>query len=380
MKKLIRITTVPDSLKILLKNQLKFFNSYFEVIAVSSGGKKLKDVEKDEGVKTYSIEMTRKITPLKDLIAIIKMTILFLMEKPYIVHSHTPKAGFVSMTAAWFARVPNRIHTVAGLPLMEAKGIRKKVLILIEKIIYYTATKVLPNSFRLKDYILKNGFTNKNKINVIGHGSTNGINLDYFSKNEDIIKKASLLRTKLNIEENDCIFLYIGRIVKDKGVNELISAFNMLVKKYEKTKLVLVGNFEDDLNTISNNSKNILNNNKNIRVCGFQNDIRPYFSMCDVFVFPSYREGFPNVVLQACSFEIPCIVTDINGSNEIIKNNINGKIIKKKSINELFDAMHSLLKSEQSRKELTKVSRKIVEQKFKQKFVWDELLKFYKGL
>ncbi|HIP12665.1 MAG TPA: glycosyltransferase family 1 protein, partial [Lutibacter sp.] len=138
--KLIRITTVPVSLKILLKDQLRFINQYFEVIGVSSKGTELNDVKETEGIRTIELEMSREITPLKDIVSLVKMTILLMKEKPDIVHTHTPKAGIVGMLAAWIARVPHRLHTVAGLPVMEATGRKKTLLLMVEKLTYACAT------------------------------------------------------------------------------------------------------------------------------------------------------------------------------------------------------------------------------------------------
>ena len=165
--KLIRITTVPVSLKILLKDQLRFMNQYFEVIGVSSKGTELNDVKETEGIRTIELEMSRKITPLKDIVSLVKMTILLLKEKPDIVHTHTPKAGIVGMFAAWIARVPQRLHTVAGLPVMEAKGKKKTLLLWIEKFTYACATHVYPNSHGLEKYILDHRLTRVDRLKVI---------------------------------------------------------------------------------------------------------------------------------------------------------------------------------------------------------------------
>src|SRR5690554_2363157 len=179
--KLIRITTVPQSLRGLLKGQLKFMSENgFEVIGVSSPGEALKDVEKNEGVKTVGIEMTRSITPLQDLKALVQLIQLFRKEKPQIVHTHTPKAGLLGMIAARLAGVPHRLHTVAGMPLTVATGFKRQLLNQMEKLTYVCATKVYPNSYGLEQIILKEKFTNPTKLKVIGKGSSNGIDTSQF--------------------------------------------------------------------------------------------------------------------------------------------------------------------------------------------------------
>ena len=201
-KKLIRITTVPQSLGGLLTGQLQFMSKYFDVLGVSSVGKnnKLVKVAEQECIPTLAIEMTRKITPLKDLLAVWQLYKLFKKEKPFIVHSHTPKAGTVSMIAAKLARVPHRLHTIAGLPLTEATGFKRKLLNTVEKITYACASKIYPNSYGLQEIILENKFTTKNKLKVIANGSSNGIDTSYFDPLLfNNANQNNTLKNKLNI-------------------------------------------------------------------------------------------------------------------------------------------------------------------------------------
>jgi glycosyltransferase involved in cell wall biosynthesis len=337
-QKILRITTVPTSLKILLKDQLRYMNQYFEVVGVSSIGKELKIVEQDEGIKTIELNMSREITPIKDIISLIKIIFLILKEKPTIVHTHTPKAGIVGMMASWICQVPNRLHTVAGLPVMEAIGTKKKILFFVEKLTYACATKVYPNSYGLQDYMLENNLTKKEKLKIIGYGSSNGIDTNYFNKTDKILEKAESIRKECDFKDS-FVFCFVGRVVKDKGIDELTFAFDKLNKEFENVKLLIVGKFENDLDPISDKSKAILKTNQNIVNVGFQNDIRQYLASSDCFVLPTYREGFPNVVLQASSMKLSSIVTNINGCNEIIQHNKNGLIVEPKDKEELHKAM-----------------------------------------
>ena len=378
-KKLIRITTIPISLKILLADQLRFMNRYFEVIGVSSQGSELKEVEQKEGVRTIALDMSRKITPIKDTLSLIKMIVLFLKERPYIVHTHTPKAGIVGMLAAWITRVPHRLHTVAGLPVMEATGKKKKVLLFVEKLTYFCATKVYPNSKGLKTYILEHHLTKPNKLKVIGYGSSNGIDSDYFKRDKDIISRSIDIKHHYNLDGR-FVFSFVGRIVKDKGINELLSVFDKMSKEFSSISLLLVGTFEEYLDPISDISKKILIENKNVIQIGFQKDIRPFLAASDCFVLPTYREGFPNVVLQACSMELPCIVTDINGCNEIIENNKNGIIVKPKNEEELYFAMKSFLEDKTLAQRLSKNTREEIVKRYDRKEFFQYLLKEYNTL
>ncbi len=377
--KLVRITTISRSLSGLLKGQFSFMSQYFDVIAISGGGIELEKVRKEEGVRVASVKMERDISLIRDFISLINLIKLFLKEKPEIVHTHTPKAGLLGMIAAWCVRVPVRIHTVAGLPLMEKSGFKKRILNLMEKITYKCAHKVYPNSLGLKKYILENNLTKGNKLQVIGNGSSNGINLSYYDSNRISDELANNTRRNLGIAPDDFIFIYIGRVVKDKGVEELITAFKKLSDEYSHIKLLILGKYEEELDPVSDYVKDTINTNENIIFTGFQADIRPFLKVATVLVHPSYREGFPNVVMQAGAMNIPSIVTDINGSNEIIKDKVNGFIIPLKNELALFEKMKYLYKNQDILFNLKSCCREMIANRYEQSFVWNEILKEYKA-
>jgi glycosyltransferase involved in cell wall biosynthesis len=346
-------------------------NQYFDVLAISSSGEDLKTVKEEQGVKTKSIELSRQITPIKDLISLYNMVILFKKEKPDIVHTHTPKAGLIGMLAACITRVPHRLHTVAGLPLMESTGVKRKVLLFVEWLTYKSATHVYLNSQGLKEFILLNKLAKSNKVKVLGNGSSNGIDTNHFMRTDEVLKDSEYIRIKYNINKEDFIFIFVGRIVQDKGINELLHAFDKLSKETTNIKLLLVGPFEEALNPISENSKVILNNNQNIIEVGFQNDVRPFFALSDCLVFPSYREGFPNVVIQAGAMGLPSIVSNINGCNEIVEDGINGLIVSPKDEDVLYDAMNKVFKDDELRVLLSKDARRLIVDRYDQQFIWN---------
>src|SRR5690554_925930 len=209
--KLIRITTVPVSLKTLLKGQHRFMSENgFEVVGISSKGEELQEVSTDENIRTIAVEMTRTISPFQDLKSVWQLYKIFKKEKPQIVHTHTPKAGVVGMLAAKLAGVPNRLHTVAGLPLLVTQGNKRKLLDFVEKKTYSWATKVYPNSKGLYVIILKNKYATVDKLKVIGKGSSNGIDTLHF--NPDLISEIQKqeLRTSLGIHPEDFVYLFVG--------------------------------------------------------------------------------------------------------------------------------------------------------------------------
>lgn len=374
MKKLIRITTVPISLDKLLGNQLTFINQYYEVTAVSSDPKELQRIARKYGVKNHHVEMTRKISPFKDLVSVWYLYLFLRQQKPDMVHSHTPKAGIVGMLAGWLAGVPYRFHTVAGLPLMEAVGMRRKLLNMVEKLTYRFATNVYPNSFELHKVILREKFCVPDKLKVLGQGSSNGIDTDFFSRDQISEEKLHTLRNKLGILPQDFVYVFVGRLVGDKGINELVAAFKKLNDKntQRNLKLLLVGNLEKALDPLKKETTEEIEANAHILTVGFKDDVRPYFAISDALVFPSYREGFPNVVLQSLAMEVPAIVTNISGCSEIITQEHNGIIVPVKDETALEKAMERLLLNPSLYSHLKETARKSVEP-YEQKILWEAL-------
>ena len=378
MKKLIRITTVPISLEKLLENQARFFKKYYSVTLVSAQKEQLEALAKEQGVAYFPLEMTRKITPLQDLRCLLQLVRFLRKEKPHIVHSHTPKAGIIGMLAAFIARVPVRMHTVAGLPLMEAKGIKKRILFAVERLTYRCATHVYPNSKGLMDFIQEKHLAEKTPLQIIGKGSSNGIDTGHF--NVDSISDQELIKCqkKWTIAQDDFVFLFIGRLVGDKGINELVVAFEQFSSKLPKVKLFLVGPQEPTLDPLAKSTLKAIDQNPSIILTGYQQDVRPFLKMAQVFVFPSYREGFPNVVLQAGAMGVPCIVSDINGCNEIIEDEINGFVVPPKQIQPLVEKMQFLYKDLEKRTIFIERTQTLIVTNFERAQYWELLLAEYK--
>lgn len=377
MIKILRITTVPISLNILLKGQLRYMQEQgYDVITASASGAEVDEVCSREGVKHFPIAFTRTLSPLQDLKALWQLVNLIKEQKPDIVHTHTPKAGLLGMMAAKIAGVKVRMHTVAGMPLMEAKGLTKRILRNTERLTYRCATKAYPNSFQLKNYMDREFPIYQKKFKIIGEGSSNGINTHYFSKDQLDNEQLHMLKKELEIAENQLVFVFVGRLVEDKGIHELVEAFTQLP---QSAVLLLVGPFEDEREPVREDIKNEIKLNPRVKHVGFQSDIRPYLAIADVFVFPSYREGFPNVVLQAAAMELPSIVSDINGCNEIVQDSYNGIIVPPKETILLHEAMKKLMNDKEERIALAKNARPSILQKYDQLFVWQKILEEYKS-
>jgi len=378
--KLFRITTVPQSLRGLLRGQLRFMSDFYNVTGISSAGEALQDVTKNEGVPVVEVAMTRAITPIQDLKAVWQLYKIFRKEKPQIVHTHTPKAGTVGMLAAKLAGVPHRLHTVAGLPLLVVQGKKRTLLDAVEKFTYSCATRVYPNSYGLLKIIQEQNYTSDTKLKVIGNGSSNGINTALFDPVLQTESEKQQLRTQLGIHFQDFVFVFVGRLVGDKGINELVSAFGKMASEYQNVKLLLVGPFEANLDPLLPDTLREIESNKNIIAAGFQPDVKPYFAISDALVFPSYREGFPNVVMQAGAMGLPCAVSDINGCNEIVIEGENGIIFPVKNTGAIFKAMQKLLTDKEFTGRLSQNARTMIVSRYEQQKVWEAILHEYQSL
>ena len=374
--KIIRTSTIPASLNNFCRGLLsKLKVDGFEVVALSSPGEALNEVEFREGVKTYAVPMERHISPFKDLTSLWRLIKVFRKEKPDIVHSITPKAGLLSMMAAKIAGVPTRIHTFTGLVFPTSTGLKKKILILTDKLTCACATHIIPEGQGVKNDLEKFKITTKS-LKVLGYGNIKGIDLKHFDPNLPDVKSQAIKIRK----EGVYTFVFIGRLVRDKGINELIKAFTDLNHIHPNTRLILVGGYEQKLDPLEQSTIDEINVNPAIEAVGVQRDVRPWLFASDCFVFPSYREGFPNVVIEAGAMGLPSIVTDINGSREIISNGKNGLIVPSQDSDALYNAMTRFLEESELTNELGNPARSMVAKRFEQSFVHRCQRDYYKKI
>jgi glycosyltransferase involved in cell wall biosynthesis len=352
----------------------------FLVHLVSSPGPEITAVMRSEGCGLTSIAMTRSITPFQDFLSMIRLWFLFFKMKPAIIHTHTPKAGLLGMLAASLAGVPIKLHTIAGLPWMESKGVKKNLLRQIERLTISLSTRVHVNSQNLLNFMRFEGLDpNPSKLKIIGNGSSNGIDTDYYSRANVSFEQIKEIRKVAKPGSNAFVWLFVGRLVGDKGIFELIEAFLNIQAQHPEDQLWLVGPFENK-DRLKSSILNTINNNKNIIKWGYCDDVRPFFAAADVLVFPSYREGFPNVPMQAAAMECPMILSDINGCNEIVEHNVNGMLVPVKNPDALMDAMLLMRNNPDLRKYFADNSLAIIKKKYSNKAIWTLLEAEYKEL
>ena len=311
-----------------VKGMLPDLTKKYEVVLLSSPGPEMDEAREQYGVRTIEVPMERHISPVKDFLSLCRLIRVFLKERPDMVHSMTPKAGLLCMTAAWLTRVPVRIHTFTGLVWPTSTGLKRCILMLTDAITCWCATHVIPEGEGVKADLLNNGITRK-PLRILGYGNVRGIDMERFSVlSVECSKEFSVLSVECsgaklktqNSKLKTFTFLFVGRIVGDKGINELVEAFCRLNSEMPETRLVLVGFYEQNLDPVSEETHRMIEENPNIIMAGERtgDDLVRSYAEADCFVFPSYREGFPNTVLEAGAMGLPCIVTDINGSREII--------------------------------------------------------------
>jgi glycosyltransferase involved in cell wall biosynthesis len=380
-KKLIRITTVPMSLKLLLSGQMKFMKrNGFDVLMISADGKEVNEIVANEDCEHRIVPMTRKITPLQDLACLWQLIKIFLKEKPDIVHTHTPKAGLLGMIAAKVCRVKVRIHTVAGLPLMVENGLKLKVLKFIEKLTYACASSVWPNSYSLFKYIKDNNLTSERKLKVISKGSSNGINLERFSKTSFKSEILNGVKESIHFDERNIYLLSIGRLVKDKGIVELVDTFISLKKRSQEIKLILVGKFENELDPLPLRIHTEIEENPNIIHIDWTEYVEYYMSLATLFVFPSHREGFPNVLLQAGVLKTPIVCSSIAGNVDLVEHNVTGLLFDVENNTQLKNQIEFALENPKLTNDMAARLHENVLNYYNRDTIWNAILHEYKNI
>lgn len=370
-KKIFHLVTVSRSIN-LMKGQIEYLRRKgLDVHIVSSKGPEQNTYSSDI---THVVNMEREISLKNDLKSLFNMIKLFLKEKPYIVNSGTPKAGLVGTLAAFITRRPVRIYTVRGLRLETVIGLKYKVLYAMEKLTMFCATDIIAVSESLKSKIVELNLAKSNKIKVLGYGSSNGVNIEKFSKQFDSIP--------FDIKEQILGYFvigFVGRIVKDKGIKEIVEMFKILQDRKLKVKLLILGNPEKD-DSISNKDYQYLLNNKDIILVGRVSEPVHFFNHMDVLVAPTYREGFANVSLEAQAVEVPVITTRATGAIDTIEDTQTGFLVNVGESKSIADKVEYLINHSEKKIQMGKNGRRWVEEKFRNEIIWKHLETIYRNI
>jgi glycosyltransferase involved in cell wall biosynthesis len=365
----------------LITGQFKYMKQNgFEVITISADGKEVNDIKVSENVKHIVVPFTRQITPLQDVKCLWQLYKILKKEQPQIVHTHTPKAGLIGMMAAKLANVPIRIHTVAGMPLMKFNGVKRRILEWCEALTYFCSTEVWPNASTLKNFIIKNDYCHTNKLHIIGKGSSNGIDLTRFSDTSINAEQMLTIKQGINFDANCFYLLAVGRLVFDKGIEELVAVFEKLYATNNNLRLLLVGDFEQHLDPLSLETQLQIKNHQAIFHIAWSDKVEYYMAACNLFVHASHREGFPNVLLQAGAMSCPIVCSDIDGNIDIIKHQKTGLIFRVKNKEDLFEKIKFAIENTHELSQYSKTLRAEITANYNREHIHQQILSRYQQL
>lgn len=380
---LMRLTTVPISLDLLLTGQPAFMREHgFRVIMVSADGPEREKVIEREGCPHIIVPFTRAITPLQDLRCLWQLVGLMRRLRPAVVHTHTPKAGLLGMLAARLAGVSVRIHTIAGLPYMTASGRRRRLLMQIERITAWAARYVWPNSRSILVEVRRRRLCAPNKLSIVGQGSTNGIELEEFDPDHLPTERIERAKEQIDYRSDRCYLMAIGRLVRDKGILELLEAFEALHRDRPELRLVLAGPLERQRSeeTLPERAVELIERHPAIVHIPWTDDVPAFLSLADILVHASHREGFPNVLLQAGAMHCPIVCSAIPGNTDLVEDGHTGLTFAVGRATELTEKIIHALDSPDVIHTLADTLRNIVVTNFRRAAVHRALLDRYRAL
>ena len=348
-KRIVLVSTVPYFMVAQLSSQIQYFVSVgMDITVITSEGEELLELFKGERLHVITINIPRKLEPWGDFKALCKLIRIFRQESFDILHSFTPKAGLLCAVAGWVAKIPLRFHTFTGQAWVTRKGFMRYIMRASDRLIVRLMRHCYADSQSQCDFLIAEGIGNINRLSVIGHGSLGGVDTQRFSRFSVAESMNRRCQDDLNVADASCIYVYIGRMTVDKGLAELLSAFEHLYGDDPKVHLLLIGPVDDDGKQLMEQAKQ----QPHVHCLGYQE--KPEFFLCiaDVLCLPSYREGFGTVVIEAAAMGVPCIGSHIPGLVDAVEDDVTGILTPMKDGESLYKAMWELLHDESLRKRM----------------------------
>ncbi len=377
--RLVFVTTVPITLEAFFRGQFVYWKQKgFEVIATSSPGTELEALRDREPVTVFPVRMIRGLSPISDLLAILRLYWLFKRLKPEIVHASTPKAGFVGMIAATLTGVPVRVFTLRGL-MSEMDGRLKAVLRWMEKLTCWLAHAVTANSRSVAKMSVNNRLCDQEKLLVLGHGSSNGVDAsDVFNPENTLITCTNALRAEYGVPESAKVIGFVGRIVKDKGIFELANAWVTLRRKHLDSYLMIVGKPEARNEAL----RRVIDDWEHDERVVFtewvpRERMATHYGIMDILALPTYREGFPNVVLEAAAMGVPVVATRVTGCLDAVVDGVTGTLVPAKDPVALADAIEKYIVDPELRRQHGQAGRIRALNDFRPEMIWNDLHDLY---
>ncbi len=376
--KVLHAMTIAQSLQ-LVKGQLKTLETLgYEVKALSSEGNYAEIFEQEEGIKVLHVNMEREIALRQDLESLFACIRVIRSEKPDIVNAGTPKAGLIVSLAAYICRVPVRIYNVLGLRLETTGGIKRQILLRAEKIAAASSTHLLAVSPSLKRQIVELGIAPADKIKILGHGSVNGFDLQRFELDEEMTRRVEEKRLAYGWTGEELVLGSMGRITKDKGIDETVRAFTELHARHPNLRLLIIGDYES-ADAVSDWTRQTITDHPHIIHEGYQLDPVPFYHLMDLFLFLTKREGFGNVSAEAALTGIPVIAADVTGARDTLLDGETGYLVDPDSHEDVIDKLDKLISHPDLRKKLGTAGQEWVRQNFSNEAIWEEMDSYYRS-
>lgn len=366
--------TSPQTCLVLTGRLRALREAGFAVTLVSAPGELLTETAKNEGVEAVAVPMERQMAPLRDLASLFRLWRLLSRLKPSLTEFSTPKAGLLGNLAAMLAGVPKRVYMLRGLKLTTTVGLKRRILLAAERIAARSAHLVLCNSASLRDEALALAITSEKKLVLLGMGSSNGVNAERFAPAPD------RMRASLGLPADALVIGFVGRLTRDKGIPELLEAFENILAAEPRARLLLVGWFDAAEDALSTLLRKKIEGHPKIHCTGFVEDTAPYYHAMDVMVLPTWREGFPNVVLEAAASGIPVVTTESTGSRDAVVAEVTGLLIPPGYPAAIQEAVLTLLGNPERRRQMGAAARAWVLENYGNDRVLGLTAEFYKSL
>lgn len=375
MVRLCIISTIPTTINAFFRGQLEFLTkNNFDITIITSPCGNSQDFGRSlpENAKLYTVRMSRTVRLMDDFKAFFNILKIMKQNQFDIVQYVTPKAALLASVASWFEKVPVRLYLMWGLYYVTQTGFKKFLFKTIEKIVCHCSTAIAPDSKGNVKLAVEEGLCKADKIAVVGHGSANGVDTERFDPVR-LYEDGRKIRTELNIPETAKVFGCIAAIVGDKGVNELIEAFDIVSKNYPQVYLLYIGQITEK-DPVKKTTLETMKSNSRIIHLGWQTEPEKYMAAMDIFVLPTYREGFGVVNIEASAMGLPVISTDVPGPQESIVNGETGILVPARQVESLVNAMKDLLGRPLYAKKIGEAGRKRVQEFYEQKKLWQSIL------